>query len=200
MESYINYYLSRDVIYSNSKLTSDVLANTEPIMSIDEDEVMMETANILCSNSGSVLNVGFGMGIIDSYIRNLNPKEHHIIEAHPQVCEKAKEMGFDVYCGKWEDVVKTLISDGKKFDSIYFDTFLFNVKKEPQWSAFSRIVPQLLNSGGIYSYFNGIASKYEKVEDILNEYGWERKSKIISTPNNPAFKEGYYDLVWYINK
>ena len=63
---------------------------------------MKETSDILCSNGGSVLNVGFGLGIIDTYIRNHNPKEHHIIEASSTGLWKVKrwDLMFIVVYGK----------------------------------------------------------------------------------------------------
>ena len=193
----LDKYLSSDVEYSTDgyQLTSDV-SRYESIMTTDEDELMRETASILCSNSGSVLNVGFGLGIIDTYIRNHNPKEHHIIEAHPQVCEKAKEMGFDVHCGLWEDIVEDFIKEGKTFDSIYFDTYVFDYEKYPQWGPFTKIVSKLLNPNGIYSFFNEYASKIERVEEIADTFNWERHSKTIPFIRNVKG----YELVWYINK
>ena len=189
-------YLENDVIFTETELISNAFCKSCPIMGTNESELMKETADILCSNSGSVLNIGFGLGIIDTYIRNNNPKEHHIIEAHPQVCEKAKEMGFDVYCGKWEDIIKDFIKEGKTFDSIYFDTYVFNFKEYPQWAPFTKVVPKLLNPNGIYSYFNDTASKIEKVEEIIETFGWKKHIKVI--PKSTVHKS--YELIWYINK
>ena len=190
-------YLEGPVVFTKTELLEKQHFNHyQSIMSTNESELMKESADILCSNSGSVLNVGFGLGIIDTYIRNHNPKEHHIIEAHPQVCEKAKEMGFDVYCGKWEDIIKDFIKEGKRFDSIYFDTYSFNSKTDPQWGSFTKLVPKLLNSNGIYSYFNNNSAKIEKVEEIIESFGWEKHKKTI--PKSNIYKS--HELIWYINK
>jgi len=189
-------YLENEVIFTDIELKSKYIDCFCPIMATNESELMKESADVLCSNSGSVLNVGFGLGIIDTYIRNHNPKEHHIIEAHPQVCEKAKEMGFDVHCGLWEDVVEDFIKEGKTFDSIYFDTYVFDYEKYPQWASFTKIVPKLLNPNGIYSYFNDIASKIEKVEEIIKPFGWEKHQKTLPHPVGHQT----YELIWYINK
>lgn len=155
--------------------------------------LMRESAAILKAENKIVLNVGFGLGIIDTYIRNHGPKEHHIIEAHPQVCEKANEMGFEIHCGKWEEVVRGFIETGKTFDAIYFDTYVFNYKTNPQWAPFTRLVPQLLSKGGTYSYFNNIAAKVEGVEAIIEEFGWKRSSKDLKHP----FDSKPYTLVWF---
>ena len=39
----------------------------------------------------AVLNVGFGMGIVDTAIQRQEPDSHIIVEAHPQVVERARE-------------------------------------------------------------------------------------------------------------
>ena len=38
-----------------------------------------------------MLNVGFGMGIVDAAIQRHQPGLHVIVEAHPQVFERAME-------------------------------------------------------------------------------------------------------------
>ena len=200
----LKQYLENEVTFTETELTSDYSGCGCPIMSTTEDTIMRLTAKVLCNHGafggfnfcGKVLNVGFGLGIIDSYIREQNPKEHTIIEAHPQVCEKANEMGFDVLCGKWEDIVDGFIDEGRKFDSIYFDTFVFDYEKHPQWGPFTHLVPKLLKPNGIYSYFNDTASKIERVEEILDSFGWEQQ--LIKIPNQIGGQD--YDLVWYVNK
>ena len=185
--------------YINNKIevTDEIIVfNGNLIMESVESNLMRETADILCSNNGSVLNVGFGLGIIDTYIRNHNPKEHHIIEVHPQIQQNAKSMGFDIYCGKWEDIVKDFVKEGKTFDSIYFDTYVFDYEKHPQWRPFTKIVPKLLKPNGIYSYFNGTAASWEGVSKLLDTFGWEKNVKLLPSPFE---KNKTYELIWYIN-
>jgi len=42
----------------------------------------------ICSGGGDVLNVGFGLGLVDTAIQSNNPRSHTIIEAHPDVLRK----------------------------------------------------------------------------------------------------------------
>lgn len=42
----------------------------------------------ICSGGGDVLNVGFGLGLVDMAIQSKNPRSHTIIEAHPDVLRK----------------------------------------------------------------------------------------------------------------
>lgn len=42
----------------------------------------------ICSQGGDVLNVGFGLGLVDRAIQSNQPASHTIIEAHPDVLRK----------------------------------------------------------------------------------------------------------------
>ena len=101
-----------------------------------------------------------------------------------------------------EDIIPIQISFSNKvlkksqIDSIYFDTYSFNSKTDPQWGSFTKLVPKLLNSNGIYSYFNNNSAKIEKVEEIIESFGWEKHKKTI--PKSNIYKS--YELIWYINK
>jgi len=79
-----------------------------------------------------VLNVGFGLGIIDSYFQALAipPSTHVIIEPHPDVLRHMRERGwYDkkgviILEGKWQDfVVGTKTMEDMVFDIVYTDTF-----------------------------------------------------------------------------
>ena len=74
----------------------------------------METhAELMCAQGGAVLNVGFGMGLIDEAIQRrfeANDKlvSHTIIEAHPEVYAKMLKDGWDkkkgvkILFGRWQ--------------------------------------------------------------------------------------------------
>ena len=102
-----------------------------------------------------VLNVGFGMGIIDSALARRGPGHHTIIEAHPAVYAKMVEAGWTtrpnvtVAFGRWQDVIQSLGT----FDGIFFDTYgeYYADMKE-----FHDLLPRVLNPRGIYSFFNGM--------------------------------------------
>lgn len=89
--------------YLKSKLEYDdslgVLLDDEgaPVMMKWESEIMKKTAEILLPTPGQgrVLNVGFGMGIVDGYLQERRPESHVIIEAHPAVIKRMKETGWD---------------------------------------------------------------------------------------------------------
>lgn len=201
-------YLNNDINIIDGVLYSSSPNVSVDIMSIDEDLIMEESANILCQNKGTVLNIGFGLGVIDNYIKRHNPKEHHIIEIHPKVYDLAIQQGFNkiakLYLGDWQDIIQEFILKGKKFDAIYFDTYTFSREKK-QWAMFGKIVNKILNPNGIFSYFNNIASKSEKIEDVLENLKWEKNKKYIPYSqiikrvkrDKPMIAKRPYELIWY---
>ena len=50
--------------------------------------ILMEGSNHNNNSSKRVLNVGFGMGIIDSTLQKLQPELHIIVDAHPDVYQR----------------------------------------------------------------------------------------------------------------
>lgn len=76
-----------------------------------------------------VLNVGFGLGIVDTAIQTYNPSLHIIIEAHPTVHKKMLKDGWDkkpnvrICFGRWQDELPKLIAEGIVFDGIFYDTY-----------------------------------------------------------------------------
>jgi len=104
------------------------------------------------------LNVGFGMGIIDTILQtDHRPALHVIIEAHPTVYEKMvrKKTNVRVCFGKWQDELPKLIKEGVQFDGVFFDTY------GEHWSdmeEFHQMLTQALaRPHGIYSFFNGLS-------------------------------------------
>lgn len=99
---------------------------------------MQETVRLLCDNHRNlarglkVLNIGFGLGIIDELFQSLStpPLLHVIIEAHPDVQAYMREHGWyekpgvQVLEGKWQDVIENpAVLEVGGFDVIYTDTF-----------------------------------------------------------------------------
>ncbi|ORX60500.1 hypothetical protein DM01DRAFT_1332651 [Hesseltinella vesiculosa] len=117
-------YLNQKLHYDDNKLMD---ANNDAVMMGWEGPLMVEHAKVMCPKEGlDVLNVGFGLGLIDSELQKYKPKNHFIIEAHPDVYAHMKELGWDkkpgvtILFGRWQDMVPTLT---QSFDGIFFDTY-----------------------------------------------------------------------------
>ena len=161
-------------ISSNEEYLSSSIKYTEDGDIIDEssgDAVMREWETPLMERhameitsrkepgEGVVLNIGFGMGIIDRFIERERPKQHVIIEAHPDVYKQMIRLGWDkkpnvkVVFGRWQDVIDEL-GLTFKFDGVFFDTY------GEYWEdmvALHRRLPAIMNEGGVYSFFNGLS-------------------------------------------
>jgi len=138
----------------------------------DNDAVMMEWerplmnahANILThdgTNKKRVLNIGFGLGIIDTALQSYEPSLHVIIEAHPTVYDKMVKDGWTtkenvrVMFGRWQDELPKLIEEGVEFDGIFYDTY---GEHFTDLEDFHELMAKVLQKpDGIYSFFNGLA-------------------------------------------
>lgn len=136
----------------------------------DNDAVMMEWerplmeahASILMKTPGKrILNIGFGMGIIDTAFQRWNPALHIIIEAHPDVYQRMLDEKWDekpnvrLCFGKWQDVLPKLIQEGVMVDGIFYDTYGEHFL---DLEDFHNIMVKMLSKPhGVYSFFNGLA-------------------------------------------
>ncbi|RKO84039.1 S-adenosyl-L-methionine-dependent methyltransferase, partial [Blyttiomyces helicus] len=156
-------YLSRRLTYSEGKLLD---SDNNAVMMGWEAPLMVLHARAIAPTPGlDVLNVGFGLGLIDEELQKLKPKTHTIIEAHPDVYAKMVADGWDkkdgvrIVFGRWQDV----IYDIGVFDGIFFDTF---GEYYDDLKAFHECVPNILRETGTYSYFNGLAGTNPFFHDV----------------------------------
>ncbi|DBA66580.1 hypothetical protein WJX79_008592 [Trebouxia sp. C0005] len=130
---------------------------SQGVMMAWEGPLMQAHAKAICSGGGDVLNVGFGLGLVDMAIQSKNPRSHTIIEAHPDVLRKMREDGWEdkpnvhVVHGRWQDVISQL----GQYDGIFFDTFGEDYEDLRE---FQHQMIHLLRPGGLYSYFNGLSA------------------------------------------
>ncbi|THH30788.1 hypothetical protein EUX98_g3399 [Antrodiella citrinella] len=136
-----------------------------------ERSIMKETVDRLCTGHPNlqdglkVLNVGFGLGIIDGFFQSLEvpPSQHVIIEAHPDVLQHMKELGWyenpgvKILEGKWQDFVESdeLLSVGG-FDVIYTDTFSEDYKALHDF--FGHLPDLLAGPESHFSFFHGLGA------------------------------------------
>lgn len=139
-------YFEQKLTYTGDTLLDE---NGHAVMMEWEREIMRRQADTVCQRGGRVLNVGFGMGIIDSYInQHDNITEHWIVEPHPDVQRKMMKDGWlekaNCIFKPWQEVIDYL----PKFDGIYIDTWdedLTPFYIQAQW---------LLKPNGVMSCFN----------------------------------------------
>ena len=109
-------YLASTITYATD---GDIIDDSsgDAVMMTWETPLMERHAADICwkgPGEGVVLNIGFGMGIVDAAIQKREPKRHVIIEAHPDVYRQMLRLGWDkkenvtVVFGRWQDVIDDL--------------------------------------------------------------------------------------------
>ncbi|KIL66244.1 hypothetical protein M378DRAFT_75536 [Amanita muscaria Koide BX008] len=144
-----------------------------------ERKIMQETVQRLCQDHQharhlKVLNVGFGLGIIDGLFQALPstaPALHVIIEPHPDVLKHMRDLGYyerpgvKVLEGKWQDFVDNdeILGVGG-FDVVYTDTFSENYT---DLRKFFETLPNLLaGPDSRFSFFNGLGATNPLFYDV----------------------------------
>lgn len=155
----------------------------------------------------NVLNIGFGMGIIDTKLQELAAQSpstvtHYICEAHPDVLAKMRKDGwYDkpnvvILEGRWQDQLdKILQKGGVFFNGIYYDTF--SEHYEDMLELFDFVVG-LLKPHGVFSFFNGLGADRWVVYDVyrrlveldLANYGLTCVYTDINIPNHTKTEKG----------
>jgi protein arginine N-methyltransferase 2 len=178
-------YLSSKLTYDASKLLDEDLNGV--MMSWETDIMRRSVAALLpdpeAQTGKRILNIGFGMGIIDGMFAETKPSRHHIIEAHPSVLEHLsqpdskfgaswEESGSDegankVWAGKWQDVVPQLLEQGEIYDAIYFDTFGEDYSQLKTF--FMEYVPGLMDQDGRFGFFNGLGADRQVCYDVYTK-------------------------------
>lgn len=177
---------------SNLKYTKDAHGQGICLLELDngesigvmmgwEEEIMRKTVDALCTDHPRVkeglriLNVGFGLGIIDGLFQGLTtpPSLHVIIEAHRDVLAYMKECGWDkkpgakIMQGKWQDVVQSEEFRALgKFDVVYTDTF---AEDYGELHKFFKLLPDLLiGPQARFSFFNGLGATNALFYDVYS--------------------------------
>jgi protein arginine N-methyltransferase 2 len=139
-----------------------------------EDEIMRRHAETVIPKKGlKVMNVGHGMGLVDTAIQTHDPAEHHIIEAHPQVHQRLRQQGwYDkpnviIHEGRWQDILPKLVEQGVVLDGIYYDTFAEDYKALKEF--FSEYVIQLLAPDGKFGWYNGLGADRQICYDVYTK-------------------------------
>lgn len=140
-----------------------------PVMEDWETEYMRELAGIACAQGGTVLEVGFGMGISARFIQTSDIREHLIIEANRQVHEcasafaKTGRVRTRALFGMWETITPLL--QAGSVTGILFDTYpLSEDEVHRNHFRFFAEAYRLLTPGGILTYYS------DEIEDFSTEH------------------------------
>jgi len=190
-KSPINRHTSQTVKLSEDGST--MYTNIELIMMDWETPLMEEHAKIICHSGGDVLNIGHGMGIVDRFIQELNPRSHSIIEIHPDIQQKMLRENWDLkpnvnlYFGSWVDFLDEL----PLMDGIFFDTL-----ETHEFVDFISIAWKYLKPGGVFTFFNNNMSSPENeifqplIKDIILE-NYDVSVKTVLIPNTDIDNRGF---------
>ncbi|KAM3084718.1 Arginine N-methyltransferase 2 [Clarireedia jacksonii] len=175
-------YLSSTLKYTPSALLD---SDTNGVMMAWETSIMRRTVDLLIPPSSPpqrILNIGFGMGIIDSMFASTTPPpaSHHIIEAHPDVLSHLSSPeskfgskwtssapspdAYKIHPGRWQEVIPQLLEQNVQFDVIYFDTFGESYTELKQF--FTEYVIGLMSEEGRFSFFNGLGADRRVCYDV----------------------------------
>ncbi|KAL4944541.1 hypothetical protein BDV06DRAFT_84158 [Aspergillus oleicola] len=183
---------------SNLTIQSDRILDQDQngVMMSWETSIMLKSAKQLLPTPGlRVLNVGHGMGIIDTFFQGQSPVSHHIIEAHPSVIAEMKRKGWDtkpgvvIHEGRWQDILPSLVAEGETFDAIYYDTFAESYGDFREFFQ-EQVIGILEQDGGKWGFFNGMGADrqisydvYQKVVEMdLFEGGFDVSWEEIDVP------------------
>lgn len=179
---------SEDYLASNLTFTNNALLDSDSngVMMSWETDIMRKTTDLLLPGlppNARILNIGFGMGIIDRMFRSTQPLVHHIIEAHPAVLTSVAEPSHDfgaswvasapaegdyaILGGKWQDILPALLEAGQVYDAIYFDTFGEDYAQLKDF--FTEYVPGLLDAEGRFGFFNGLGADRRVCYDVYTK-------------------------------
>ncbi|KAJ1486022.1 hypothetical protein T484DRAFT_1791250 [Baffinella frigidus] len=110
-------YLAQEELVINEEVLMD--EHGYAVMMKWEQPLMKSHADFICgregsqgspSHCGAMLNIGFGMGLVDDAIQSHSPALHVICEAHPQVLARAEawakgKSNVRLAPGRWQDVL-----------------------------------------------------------------------------------------------
>jgi hypothetical protein len=171
---------------------NELLVAGQQVMQSWERPLMKALARAVTRPGGSVLEVGFGLGIAARFIQDIGPARHTIIEANPEIAHRGREWartrtqaGVDLLHGRWQDVIPTL----GQFDGILFDTYPLNEDEFDEYvmrdAAFARhFFPHAaahLTQGGAFTYYsNEIDSVSRRHQRALLEHFQSYSVRIVN--------------------
>jgi hypothetical protein len=178
--------------YVGDKLIND---KGQSVMMGWERPIMKRVSEIITRKGGDILNIGFGMGIVDTYIQETSPKSHTIIESHPDVQSKMINDGWDkkenvtLHFDNWQKIIAQI----GQFDGIYLDTWY-----DDTVPYIKPLLDHCLKVGGTFSMWYN----YQEHMDILKTLDENYIREYVELDNDgliPSAKEQYENGGYYID-
>jgi guanidinoacetate N-methyltransferase len=150
------------------------------VMSDYQLPYMKKLADIVTQNGGDILNVGYGLGIIDKEIEAFRKKrklnKHTVIELNEKLAANArKEPNLEVLEGDWHEVIQNF--RGRQFDGIIYDGYpldLEEVHRDGIVFIQSIVNRNLLKENGVLTFYVDAAEHFgSKFTEYLHGLGFE---------------------------
>ncbi|EPE05794.1 arginine n-methyltransferase 2 [Ophiostoma piceae UAMH 11346] len=169
---------SEDAPYLESKLTlvdgKLVDAAGNGVMMAWEKDIMRRSVDAMLGDGDAakgkrVLNIGFGLGIIDSMIAATQPARHHVIEAHPEVLARidaASASGAATSTGGSDDHAAEFGAAWEATSTVEPGAYKI------QRGRWQDICPKLLAEGELYDaiYFDTFGEDYSELHRFFSDY------------------------------
>lgn len=174
-------YLAQTLIFQKDRIIT--AEDGTQIMMSWEKPLMQKMAQLACLRGGDILEIGFGMGISAQHVQSFPIQTHTIIEAHPQIAEKAKEWAKDhpsatIIQARWQDVIQTL----HLYHGILFDVFGGSGQREEFFSN----LPKLLHPHGIATLWLADDKKLPtSIDKVLKNFGYRHQLHRVSAIPGP---------------
>jgi protein arginine N-methyltransferase 2 len=129
--------------------------DVEHVMMDWEDELMLRSAEWVCSGGGHILEIGFGMGISANHIQSYNIDSHTIVECHPDIIPKALEWAngrnnVTIVQGEWYKMRHVL----GKYDGVFYDAY-----GDEDLDRFSEELGNLCSPGAKVTWWNNFTGR-----------------------------------------
>ncbi len=172
--------------------STNLFIGNHAVMMSWELPLMHAMADLLCAHTrGSILEVGFGMGISATRIQEHKPKRHLITEMHPQVIDvfndwtsKFPDRDIQLIAGSWQSKIESL----PKVDGIFFDPYSADEQSAKlEKSDFIELAAErLLDNGGALTFFHLSPNIGRDLQDIIYSHYSVMNTKAVEVTIPPG--------------
>jgi len=135
----------------------------QPVMEDWQLPLMERLARCVAQRHGSVLEIGFGLGLAASFIQAAGVEQHTVVECSPSLAPRFEawragypERDIRFLLGTWQEVVARL----DRFDGILFDAYPLNAleyaekaQQQALHAEFFPVAAQHLKDDGVFTYY-----------------------------------------------